>query len=58
MLEDAGGWPARSTAEAFADYTEAVVGRRGDRVRNWTTINEPLCAAFHGYVTGEKAPGR
>jgi beta-glucosidase len=57
-LEDEGGWPIRATAEAFADYAEAVVSRLGDRVANWTTINEPLCAAHHGYVTGEKAPGR
>ena len=25
-LEDAGGWPARATAEAFAEYAEAVAG--------------------------------
>ena len=24
-LEDEGGWPVRSTAEAFADYAEVVV---------------------------------
>ena len=57
-LEDAGGWPERATAEAFADYAEVVVDRLGDRVGTWFTINEPFCAAFHGYVTGEKAPGR
>ena len=34
-LEDAGGWPARATAEAFVEYAEAVVGRLGDRVRRW-----------------------
>src|SRR3982751_487553 len=32
-LEDEGGWPARSTAEAFPEYTEADGGRVGDRVR-------------------------
>ena len=32
-LEDAGGWPARATAEAFADYAELVAGHLGDRVR-------------------------
>jgi beta-glucosidase len=57
-LEDAGGWPVRATAEAFADYATVVVARLGDRVKNWTTINEPYCMAFHGYVTGRKAPGR
>ena len=31
-LEDAGGWPARDTAERFADYAAAVHERLGDRV--------------------------
>jgi beta-glucosidase len=57
-LEDAGGWVARQTAEAFADYTEAVLHRLGDRVPTWTTLNEPFVVANHGYVTGEHAPGR
>ena len=31
-LEDTGGWPAGTSAEAFADYAAAVVERLGDRV--------------------------
>ena len=58
VLEDEGGWPVRSTAEAFADYAEAVVERLGDRVSDWTTMNEPFVIANHGYLTGEHAPGR
>jgi beta-glucosidase len=57
-LEDAGGWPARATAEAFGEYTEAVVGRLGDRVRRWTTHNEPWVVAWIGHAWGEHAPGR
>jgi beta-glucosidase len=57
-LEDAGGWPARETAEAFADYAEVVAARLGDRVGNWMTMNEPFVIANHGYLTGEHAPGR
>jgi beta-glucosidase len=57
-LEDAGGWPVRATAEAFVEYAEAVVARLGDRVRRWTTHNEPFVASFMGYGTGEHAPGR
>src|SRR5690606_38023463 len=30
----------------------------GDRVRHWTTLNEPWCAAFLGYGSGVHAPGR
>jgi beta-glucosidase len=57
-LEDAGGWPARSTAERFADYAQLVYGALHDRVRYWTTHNEPFCAAFVGYGSGRHAPGR
>jgi beta-glucosidase len=57
-LEDAGGWPVRATAEAFADYAAAVVERLGDRVDTWMTLNEPYVSAHLGYVTGEHAPGR
>jgi beta-glucosidase len=57
-LEDAGGWPARDTAFRFAEYAAAVHDAVGDRVRYWTTVNEPWCAAFLGYASGEHAPGR
>jgi beta-glucosidase len=56
-LQDEGGWPARSTAEAFAEYAGAVVGRLGDRVRNWMTHNEPWVVAWLGYGEGRHAPG-
>ncbi|NBE85014.1 GH1 family beta-glucosidase [Micromonospora rubida] len=57
-LEDAGGWPARDTAARFADYTGLVADALGDRVRYWTTLNEPWCSAFLGYGSGAHAPGR
>jgi beta-glucosidase len=57
-LEDAGGWPARDTAHRFADYAAATYARLGDRIGNWTTLNEPWCSAFLGYHTGRHAPGR
>jgi beta-glucosidase len=57
-LEDAGGWPERATAEAFVEYVEAVVARLGDRVRYWTTHNEPQVVAWNGHAWGEHAPGR
>jgi beta-glucosidase len=57
-LEDVGGWPARDTAERFADYATHVHRALGDRVRYWTTMNEPWCAAFLGYGSGVHAPGR
>jgi beta-glucosidase len=57
-LEDAGGWPVRETAERFGEYAHAVGRALGDRVRNWSTINEPWCASMLGYAGGVHAPGR
>jgi beta-glucosidase len=58
VLEDEGGWPARSTAEAFVEYVEVVVARLGDRVRYWITHNEPWVHAWIGHAWGQHAPGR
>ncbi|MER6779668.1 MULTISPECIES: GH1 family beta-glucosidase [unclassified Streptomyces] len=57
-LEDAGGWPERATAERFAEYAGLVADALGDRVKLWTTLNEPWCSAFLGYGSGVHAPGR
>ncbi|MFG2107817.1 GH1 family beta-glucosidase [Micromonospora chersina] len=57
-LEDAGGWPARDTAGRFADYAQLVADALGDRVKYFTTFNEPWCSAFLGYGSGVHAPGR
>ncbi|GAA4726955.1 GH1 family beta-glucosidase [Phytohabitans rumicis] len=57
-LEDRGGWAHRDTAAWFAEYASAVHLRLGDRVRTWTTLNEPWCSAYLGYAAGVHAPGR
>lgn len=56
-VADEGGWPDRDTAERFAAYGADVAGRLGDRVRLWTTLNEPWCSAWLGYERGVHAPG-
>ncbi|MEH1102393.1 GH1 family beta-glucosidase [Micromonospora sp. CPCC 205561] len=56
-LQDRGGWTNRETAEHFATYATAVHGRLGDRIRTWTTLNEPWCSAYLGYGNGVHAPG-
>ncbi|HQO65379.1 MAG TPA: GH1 family beta-glucosidase [Spirochaetales bacterium] len=56
-LGERGGWTDRDTAYRFADYAGLVYERLGDRVRHWTTLNEPWCSAFLGYEHGEHAPG-
>ncbi|WP_101788988.1 GH1 family beta-glucosidase [Nonomuraea indica] len=57
-LEDAGGWPNRDTAYRFADYARCVHDVLKDHVHTFSTVNEPWCAAFLGYASGEHAPGR
>ncbi|QAY63422.1 glycosyl hydrolase family protein [Xylanimonas allomyrinae] len=57
-VEDAGGWPVRDTAYRFADYAMTVHDALHDRVRVWTTLNEPWCSSFLSYTGGEHAPGR
>jgi beta-glucosidase len=56
-LEDAGGWPNRSIVSAFEEYAKVCFKELGDVVDMWFTINEPLCAAYLGYLYGTHAPG-
>ena len=57
-LEDSGGWPARETAQHFADYAVAAHSALGDLARNWITVNEPVNSSLLGYAGGIHAPGR
>ena len=57
LLQESGGWANRDTAFRYVDYAVAVHEALGDRVRHWTTFNEPLCSSLIGYASGEHAPG-
>src|SRR5919106_1176487 len=57
VLQDRGGWASREVVDRFVDYAVAVYGALSDRVANWTTLNEPWCAAFLGHAAGIHAPG-
>lgn len=57
-LEDIGGWGNRDVCKYFADYAAKCVERYGDRVKFWTTFNEPWCTSFLGYEIGYHAPGK
>ncbi|MGA7731231.1 MAG: GH1 family beta-glucosidase, partial [Chloroflexia bacterium] len=57
VLQDAGGWPSRATAEAFVEYADITSRALGDRVKRWITHNEPWCASMLSYQIGEHAPG-
>jgi beta-glucosidase len=56
-LQDAGGWPARDTAQRFADYAALVYEALHDSGATWLTINEPKTTASVGYGTSVHAPG-
>lgn len=52
------GWENPDSVQWFADYTDLVTRRYGDRVKDWITHNEPWCAAFLGNFIGVHAPGK
>ncbi|HEY9678591.1 MAG TPA: GH1 family beta-glucosidase [Drouetiella sp.] len=56
-LQDKGGWANRDNLGYFADFAATAVKRLGDRVKHWTTLNEPWVVAVLGNLTGEMAPG-
>jgi beta-glucosidase len=56
-LQDRGGFANRESSEWFAEYSERVVARLGDRVKHWITVNEPFVVFALGYFLGEHAPG-
>jgi len=56
-MQDRGGWTARETAEHFAAYAAHVAAALGDRVGDWTTLNEPRVSAWLGHLEGRHAPG-
>src|SRR5262245_56841344 len=56
-LLDKGGWQARDTALAFADYAGVVARKLGDRVGHIFTLNEILTFVEHGHQSGVFGPG-
>lgn len=56
-IELRGGWQARDTAYAFADYAGFITKRLADRVRHFMTTNEFVCFTDLSYKVGQFAPG-
>ncbi|MCR9136624.1 MAG: GH1 family beta-glucosidase [Alphaproteobacteria bacterium] len=56
-LADRGGWTNRETAERFADFSETVMARLGDRITRTATVNEPWCVSWLSHYVGHHAPG-
>ncbi len=56
-LEDEGGWLRRGIVADYSRYADVVTRTLGDRVKHWTTFNEPWVFTWSGYALGEDAPG-
>ena len=57
QLGKSGGWQNREVAKWFADYSEIIVKKFGDRLHSMATINEPWCVSWLSHYWGEHAPG-
>ncbi len=56
-LADLGGWRNRDIGNWFADFTEVIMSRIGDRVFSAAPINEPWCVSWLSHFEGHHAPG-
>ncbi|XP_016646998.1 PREDICTED: beta-glucosidase 12-like [Prunus mume] len=58
-LEDEyGGFLSPHIVNHFQDYVELCYKEFGDRVKHWSTLNEPYTFSNFGYAIGSHAPGR
>ncbi|KAL6849894.1 hypothetical protein ACP4OV_020521 [Aristida adscensionis] len=59
VLEDEyKGWLSPQIIADFTAYADVCFREFGDRVRHWTTLNEPNALAILGYDAGLGPPGR
>lgn len=56
-LDDRGGWLNRHIVQWFAEYADVLFRKLDDRVKFWTTLNEPWVVMDGGYMQGVLAPG-
>ncbi len=52
-----GGWQNRDIAGWFADFTDIIMRRIGDRMFSVAPINEPWCVGWLSHFLGIHAPG-
>ena len=52
-----GGWLSPDSPQWFAEYTQVLAERLGDRVQHWITLNEPQVFLTLGHREGIHAPG-
>ena len=56
-LDNVGGWLNPDIAGWFADYAQVMFRALDDRVKLWSTLNEPWVVTDGGYLHGVLAPG-
>lgn len=54
--QEVGGWLNLDTSRAFAHYAEVCFEAFGDKVKLWTTFNEPKWFTVNGYLIGNYPP--
>jgi beta-glucosidase len=55
--EDEGGWTKREVCDAYVDFAKVCFQEFGQKVKYWTTFNEPRYYVFSGYLIGNYPPG-
>lgn len=55
--EETGGWLNHEVCGAFEHYAKVCYEAFGDKIRNWTTFNEPKWFVVNGYMIGNYPPG-
>ncbi|GFN90101.1 lactase-phlorizin hydrolase-like [Plakobranchus ocellatus] len=56
-LQLKGGWTNPASVGWFKDYADLCFQRFGNKVKMWTTIEDPFSVAYKGHESGEHAPG-
>ncbi|KAL3135675.1 hypothetical protein ABBQ38_006148 [Trebouxia sp. C0009 RCD-2024] len=52
-----GGWLSKESVPDFAEYADICFRTFGDRIKHWSTFNEPWTFVEVGYHIGAHAPG-
>ncbi|XP_055604260.1 lactase/phlorizin hydrolase-like [Uranotaenia lowii] len=56
-LQEMGGFTNREIVDNFREYAKVAFEHFGDRVKWWTTFNEPLQTCLYSYEYDSMAPG-